>query len=71
MLETARRELRETITQGTAAGDIDAAVQQAVAGTGCDEEQRSSLWLYAWLRTGNGDQVTSANPAPESDLAVR
>lgn len=55
MLDTARQHLRETVAAGDTPQTIEARVAEAAPGAG--EETRSALWLYAWHRAGDGDEL--------------
>lgn len=69
MLEGARRRLREQVEGGARPKDIEATVQEAAPWL--SEEQRSSLWLYAWHCTGNGDGAPRAQVSVSYPRAPR
>jgi hypothetical protein len=53
MLDAARNHLRETIAAGDSGDVLDAEVEAALPRS--SEEERASLWLYAWHRSERGD----------------
>lgn len=55
MLDTARQHLRETVATGDTPRTIEDRVAEAAPGA--SEETRSALWLYAWHRAGDGDEL--------------
>ena len=55
MLDHARQHLRETVVTGDTPQIIEERVAEAAPRA--SEETRSALWLYAWHRAGDGDEL--------------
>ena len=65
MIDTIRMGIREEARRGASLDRLDA--ELVAAAPGIDEDERSSLWLFAWLCADEAPRVDGALAAEAAD----